>query len=361
MQRWAEQTASVGNPTTSRYGHMMAYDKLRKKLVLFGGIYGGTCLNDTWELDSWNRWVQKSPASPPSARMDGVMIYHENYQRVIMLGGYNAFSGGTLNDDNIYEWDGTDWVTIAPGAGGVGGTLPGGRAGAGLAWGIEVPSMNHAYYFGGINVSGVAQNSVYALNQGGGFRYLWQGPFSPATRPSARSNFSWHFINSTKEFLLFGGYVGTPTNGETWVYNRSSNLWTQLFPVSSPTGRSHHFGFNVFPYGVGGTEKPYIFGGFTSGYVRQNDLWWYDRAGAMWNQLTPPVSPSIRANSKGDWIPELRQVYMYSGDTGGVSNQTWAWAENYLDSSDLDPYLFTVATQDPFAAYNGEMGFYPEV
>lgn len=54
----------VGREPPPRYGHALAYDPDRERLVVFGGSTGSGYSNRTWE---WNgrRWSeQKSPARP---------------------------------------------------------------------------------------------------------------------------------------------------------------------------------------------------------------------------------------------------------------------------------------------------------
>ena len=81
-------------PPPGRWGHAMAFDTSRGRIVLFGGYGpaypGGTDMNDTWEFDGTN-WVQVFPqASPPSLAQAG-MLYDQSRDRIVLFGGTQAW------------------------------------------------------------------------------------------------------------------------------------------------------------------------------------------------------------------------------------------------------------------------------
>jgi hypothetical protein len=82
----------------------MAYDIARQRVVCFGGRALGQ-LSDTWEWDGSN-WIQRSPATVPSPRLEHAMAYDAGRQRVVMFGGRDIPT--SLAD--TYEWDGNDWL-----------------------------------------------------------------------------------------------------------------------------------------------------------------------------------------------------------------------------------------------------------
>ncbi|MBN8553933.1 MAG: hypothetical protein J0L93_00635 [Deltaproteobacteria bacterium] len=86
--------------------HAMAYDKVRQRVVLFGGSDASGKLADTWE---WNgsSWSQKSTTGP-SARESHSMAFDGSSSRVILFGGSNTgFFGDT------WAWNGTAWTIWA--------------------------------------------------------------------------------------------------------------------------------------------------------------------------------------------------------------------------------------------------------
>lgn len=88
-----------------RYAHTMAFDSVRNRVVLFGGmVSGGSAVDDTWEYDG-TAWTQKMPVHHPAARWEHGSTFHAGRKRMVLFGGYvsNSADGGT------WEWDGTDW------------------------------------------------------------------------------------------------------------------------------------------------------------------------------------------------------------------------------------------------------------
>ena len=56
--------------------------------MLFGG-YGGSYRGDTWEWDG-TVWVDKTPATSPSARDAHAMAYDSARGRIVLFGGTEA-------------------------------------------------------------------------------------------------------------------------------------------------------------------------------------------------------------------------------------------------------------------------------
>lgn len=128
--RWLQRVAHSTNegwmktPTTPwqpslkdrpvhRFGHMMAYDSSRGRVVLFGGetrapdgsqIY----LRDLWEWDGAG-WHLRA-MNGPSPRADAGMTYDVGRKRTILYGG--QFSAGIMEARGaVWEWDGEEWHT----------------------------------------------------------------------------------------------------------------------------------------------------------------------------------------------------------------------------------------------------------
>ncbi|HEX9956771.1 MAG TPA: CSLREA domain-containing protein, partial [Fibrella sp.] len=102
---WINVTPATGPQT--RNGHVMAYDRARKKVVLFGGSSSAGYLADTWEWDGTN-WAQVQPTSSPTARGGYGMTYDETSQKVVLFGG--SSSSGILNE--TWTWNGMAWTQL---------------------------------------------------------------------------------------------------------------------------------------------------------------------------------------------------------------------------------------------------------
>jgi len=113
---WVKRTPATSPP--ARSFHAMAYDSARGHLVLFGGVSGYDIndgdlphdLADTWESDG-NTWVQRTPSTSPPARHGHAMAYDSARGRVVLFGGYyedEDFQYQYFAD--TWEWDGNTWV-----------------------------------------------------------------------------------------------------------------------------------------------------------------------------------------------------------------------------------------------------------
>src|ERR1041384_2795159 len=104
---WGQKSALLNNPT-QRQKAAMAYDPVHRQLVMFGGQNGAVLLAETWVFDGTN-WIQKSPATSPSARVGHAMAT-DSSGHVVLFGG--APTGGAVNE--TWVWDGANWTQKAP-------------------------------------------------------------------------------------------------------------------------------------------------------------------------------------------------------------------------------------------------------
>ena len=92
--------------------HTMAYDPLRRRIVVFGGMGSGGLTNplyDTWTWDG-TEWTQ-IPVYGPSGRTNPAMVWDDSIGRLVLFGG-NAATLQPLND--TWLWNGTAWLTVYP-------------------------------------------------------------------------------------------------------------------------------------------------------------------------------------------------------------------------------------------------------
>jgi len=119
---WALQPATVSPPARSDAG--LAYDPVRKSLILFGGMdqYSGSPFGDTWEWTSAGTWVQLSPVASPDARMGHGMVTDTTRNKILLFGGMGDYSkmpigpmGNPMRND-VWEWDGQTltWTNRTP-------------------------------------------------------------------------------------------------------------------------------------------------------------------------------------------------------------------------------------------------------
>ena len=114
----AISVAARRNAETPPASHLeaIAFDEQRGRLVLFGGArqVDGKPAGDsaeTWEWDG-KRWHQMpGQADGPGARRGHALGYDPSSERVVLVGGVQARSGGTVDDplDDTWFYDGRRW------------------------------------------------------------------------------------------------------------------------------------------------------------------------------------------------------------------------------------------------------------
>jgi hypothetical protein len=114
---WTERSISGAQPAP-RAGYAMVWDSDRQRAVLFGGRYGVypnyVYANDIWEWDgTTGTWSDRTPAgTKPAGRMYPTMAYDSVRKKVVLYGGLyvtppTASPGNaTITLDETWEWDG---------------------------------------------------------------------------------------------------------------------------------------------------------------------------------------------------------------------------------------------------------------
>jgi len=239
-----------------RYGHAMAFDEARGVVLLFGGY---SSFNDTWIFDGSN-WIQLSPPSRPGERYDHAMAYDAQRGVVVLFGGY--YAGNRLGD--TWEWNWSTWVRKTPG------TSPSARYGHKMVYDRR---RNVIVLFGGLGSSG-ALNDTWEYDG-----ESWVQVNTP-TKPPARQNHMMAFDESRGVVVLFGGLYGTTRFNDVWEYDGTD--WKQVVPGSAPPGREYG-GMAWDGTGI------LLFGGRGPGGVYLADTWEYRLSGTA-VVVTRPLS-----------------------------------------------------------------------
>ena len=87
---------------TGRYAAPMAYDSIRHRVVLFGGVGGinGQTQTGTWEYDGVG-WSRPSSLTAPPARSYATMVFDDARGACVMFGGHVGTSD--LRDTWLYD------------------------------------------------------------------------------------------------------------------------------------------------------------------------------------------------------------------------------------------------------------------
>jgi hypothetical protein len=272
---WAELTPA-GGPPSGRMGAMAAYDPVRERMLVFGGIGVAGITSDVWALSLTGElsWTELAPTgTPPDGRSMGAVVYDALRDRLVLFGGA---SGGTYYDEvwSLTLSETPAWTPLSPT-----GTPPIGRH---LFTAIYDPARDRIVIFGGNDWSGL-HGDVWALSLGASH---WTELTPAGTSPTPRLGSVGIYDPVRDRMIVVGGWDGSFQN-DVWAFGFSTGLWTEL----SPTGSAA----DLFAYGTGiydpVRDRMVIFGG-TAVSGRSNETWALSLGGTPnWAPLEPAAPP----------------------------------------------------------------------
>jgi len=309
-ETWTERVLAEG--PSARFGHALAYDPVRERVVLFGGDDGGVMLADTWEWDG-DSWQQAEPRESPRSRRFHALAWDGRHESLLLYAGND---GGPFDD--TWRYDGETWTRLQPPL------SPLARAGHAAAWDGE-------------------QVVVGGPGDGAGWTWdgdTWDEPGPEGPAPAGRRYAGLASDTTRSRVLLFGGDPGEPglcgeaderLCADTWTWD--GEAWRQEAPEHAPAPRSMH-GLAYDPM----RERAVLFGGCAALDERGNcvatvaDTWEWD--GADWLLRSTPVAPSPRSGPLLAYDPVSRVVALHggvatAGETCGDAERrcvdSWSW------------------------------------
>jgi hypothetical protein len=209
--RWSQ--AASGSGPVPRVGASMAYDAVRKVVVMHGGYDQHTnWSNDTWAWDG-ARWSQLSPLNSPPA--DGYVREQPmcwDGQRVLMVNEQGSPTG-VGEPSQTWWWDGSSWTQISA---------------------TGAPALGFAGFQPVAMAYDTTRHVTLLFSQVSGVPTTWAFDGTRwtqvATSGSTSAGFSMAADDARSNVVLFGA------NGDTWIWNGSR--WTVQNPLHSPPGRA---------------------------------------------------------------------------------------------------------------------------
>jgi hypothetical protein len=202
---WVDRTPATS--PSARQGHSMGYDASRKKVLLFGGA-GNESLRDTWEWDGGGgTWSQLNPSVVPPATFASGMAYDPVRARIVMAPSLNG---------SLWEWDGSNWTERA--------------AATGTAW---PPGPNDLMWDS-------TRQRILLMQQGDPAVWEWRPADASWARlsfgcaPTQREYAAAAYVPEQDRLVLFGGghNSGTMTfYQDLWSWAPDGSGW-QSHPVS---------------------------------------------------------------------------------------------------------------------------------
>ena len=306
---WTDFTPSTGAFPIQRSGHAAAFDPVRRKVVMFGGLNDSSqWLNDTWEWDTVaHTWTNVTPATSPSPRQGSRLVYDAANDRIILVGGVDAnhFYGET------WAWNLTarTWTLLSTGTSSSAGRTFLGRTFPGAAYNS---STNRVVVFGGIGYPNA--NGTGAVTD---FGDLWElrgstwTDVTPASGPPARGWTQLAFDSAANRMIMFGGWANTAATsfGDTWAL--SGGAWSEIIPQGSGPLVRDSFGMAY----DAARQRVVVFGGYLADVM--------ELSGNAW-------STALRT----DWAsPQDQHAMTYDSDRG----QAFLYGGGSLESWELAP------------------------
>ncbi|MEM7200996.1 MAG: kelch repeat-containing protein [Planctomycetota bacterium] len=292
---WRDLTPSSASPI-ARFGHAMAFDRARRRVVLFGGTDGSQRLGDTWEWDG-GQWQQHSPAVTPPPRTFHTMAYDPVRRRVVLFGGEDQPTAASLGD--MWEWDGSAWAQLNPPV------LPPAKTQAAMT--CDSARQRVLLYGGGRCCTGADDET-----------WEWDGTrwrrLDPTNRPSILFLPGMAEDVATQTVLLFGGAAGNWTwDGTNWTHHPPT---LRVLPsVSEATMTDHEATQRVLH--VGGW---YFDIGLRPDPSDRNHVW----DGFAWTEVS--AGPSARGNHTATYDRDRQRVVLFGGsDRWNSFGDTWEW------------------------------------
>jgi hypothetical protein len=290
-------------------GAQLAYDLIRARGVMFGGLYDDPAPNPTSygipsdDTHEWtgSEWIQVSTTVRPPARSYHSLAFDGS--RTILFGG-TAITATTLQDlGDTWAFDGVGWSQLTPTA------SPSPRGGHSVAFD---QLRGRIVLFGGADAT-----QQFAET------WEWDGVTwalaAPATSPPARSQAQIVYDPIRSRVVLFGGVAATggapQLLQDTWEYDGVT--WTQVATATVPPARI----LGALDYDLLGSQVV-LFGGSDANSAYMSDAWTYD--GTDWTAMT--VANAITLADCAHTFDLIQQRIVYFGgatDTFSVPSSFW--------------------------------------
>ncbi|MHA2287412.1 MAG: Kelch repeat-containing protein, partial [Promethearchaeota archaeon] len=131
----------------------------------------------------------------------------------------------------------------------------------------------------------------------------------------------------------------------TWIYDASENMWTQVFPETSPARRGSASAFYDPP-----SQRVILYGGYRGGGGHLADTWAYDYPTNNWTNLNPSSKPTGRYGATIIYDPINERGFMFGGRISSITNENWvyypqnnSWVELSLTSKPPNRYWHGLA------------------
>jgi hypothetical protein len=282
-------TSLGSTPVPSRTDHCVAFDTVRNRLCVFGGVVAGNLAKDLWE---WNgaTWQQRPSAPAMAGRRHASLVFDQRRGRLVVTGGWGY--PNYLAD--TWEFDGTQWHE---------------------ADARPEPTFDHR--LAADPATGRLLLCSYRAGSGAQTFERTNGDwvrYTPSVAPP-ELNGGLAFDPVRGSFTQFGGAIGSTPSAQhhDWI---GGNWVLRAGPVP-PARYGHAMAVDL------ARNRIVVFGGIGATQLL-DDTWEWN--GSTWSQVATPVRPPARAFAGMAFDPANGQLLLYGGLTGYQSlSDMWLW------------------------------------
>lgn len=304
-------TTAFQNPTPTNPGprdtHELIYHPdLDQVLLIHGDNPENTTLQESnlwaWDGEQWTL-LEEEVGFP--ARLLGGTSYDIVRHRLAVFGGIHNL---TQKRADLWEWDGETWLEIE-----VEGPEPRDHI-------MMVYDEAHSYslFFSGVDDRGRLQHDTWT----------WDGEQweqVATTGPEGRAHYSLIYDPLREQVLMFGGILENgELSNETWLWDGETWRLAEMGEEASPSPRdAPRLAFDA------NSGEVVLFGGRV-GDQMLGDTWVWD--GSSWQERHPDDAPSARAFHAMAYDPNRESVLLYGGMTEEETlGDFWEWdGQNWM-------------------------------
>lgn len=298
--QWLQRTPATA--PTARTAAAMTFVPQNLGLILFGGS-APLINNQTWLYDGTD-WTLLAPATSPTGRFGAQLVYDQARGVAVLYGGLASNISVPPPASDTWEWDGTTWTQ----------RTNVGNAGARYRYGASYDlGRGKVVIFGGATTQLLSPPSNQTWEYDG---TAWL-QITTTGNPGGRDRPAMCYMPSLAKTVLFGGSNGSSLTDQTWVYDGNAATWTQL-AITGPKPSARNAAVMVYD---SARDLCVLHGGQDTTTVL-SDTWTFD--GTRWVQ-TNSATQTIRDHAMA-FSPISNQVVKFGGFVAApntTSNQTW--------------------------------------
>ncbi|MBI1851374.1 MAG: hypothetical protein HYR85_13625 [Planctomycetes bacterium] len=294
-RRW--QRCAPSQSPSARHGHSLAFDEVRGRVLLFGGVDdAGADLDDTWEWDGTN-WQERHPDSSPPGRAGHAMVFDAARGRIVLFGGESR-TERQMSD--TWEWDGENWIERHPAS-------------------VPPPRRSHYLAFDSARHRTVLYGGFYRDLRTRSDVWEWDGndwtEMHPTTLPFVWDSYAFAFDAGLSRTVLFGR-DGIPSRATIWLWD--GHDWT---PSATPGREPRDYALMVYD---SARRRLVTYGGSDMRGEYRQDTWEWD--GATWT-LASPDPLKKRTDTAIAFDSGRGRAVLFGGNVRDASelSDTWEW------------------------------------